>query len=44
MDDIDAKFGFTGDATETKDAEREKIEYLFFKFVYVKAKLLRKTR
>ena len=45
LDELDAKYSFTSEDEQTPiDAERDKFEYLFFKLVYVKAKLLRKTR
>ena len=45
LDELDAEFSFTTESEGTKvDAERDKFEYVFFKLLYVKAKLLRKTR
>ena len=45
LDDVDAEYGFKSE-TEQKagGAEREKVEYLYLKMTYQKAKLLRKTR
>ena len=45
LDDVDAEYGFKSE-TESKAAgiERDKVEYLYLKMTYQKAKLLRKTR
>lgn len=50
INQLDERHRFTGgessaqEANESGQSERDSLEYLFFKFKYMKAKVLRKTR
>ena len=45
LEEIETEFGFkSGTGLKLDSPDRDKIEYMFFKIMYSKAKFLRKTR